>query len=145
MTWKLWLDDTRDPLFFLRTDADGLPRVFKFRFYLNKGLTHEDFVWCKDTAEAISEVQKRGVPEFMALDHDLGDSGNAMQFLKWLAREHLDSPPEWFSHSDNPEAVKNMDSFMDSWKRSLVPSFSAEDIAAMRASIGEDEDDYDDF
>lgn len=140
-TWKLWLDDIRDPFFYLRRDKDGHPREPKFRFYLDMGLTQDDVVWCKNHQEAIAEVQKRGVPEFMALDHDLGPQSDTMQFLKWLSQEHPDSPPKWFSHSGNTVGVQNMDSYMDSWHRSLAPCFSGEDIAAMRAFLGEDEDD----
>lgn len=114
MTWKLWLDDLRDPEFFLRPGSK-----FSLDQYLRLGLKAEDFVWCKTPKEAIEEVQDRGLPEFMALDHDLGYAGTVFTFLRWLAEEHPNSPPQWVSHSSNPCGVTNTNAFMDSWYRSL--------------------------
>jgi len=114
VTWKLWLDDVRDPTFFLRRGY--APEMNQ---YLRLDLKAEDFVWCKTPDEAKQAVQERGVPEFMALDHDLGYAGTVFHFLNWLAEEHPNSPPKWMSHSSNRCGVDNTNAFMDSWHRSL--------------------------
>lgn len=114
MSWKLWLDDLRDPEDFLRPGFN-----FSQDQYLRLGLKAEDFVWCKTPKAAMEAIQERGLPEFMALDHDLGEVGTVFTFLHWLAEEHPNSPPKWMSHSSNRCGVENTNAFMDSWHRSL--------------------------
>lgn len=117
MTWNLWLDDLREPDFYLRRDETGVIRERKFRRYAP--LLSSDFIWCKSSLEAEEMVKELGPPKFMALDHDLGYTDTTMSFLRWLEKEHSNNPPEWKCHSDNPNGCDNMDAFMDSWHRSL--------------------------
>lgn len=108
MKWELWLDDVRNP------------EIFAERLY------HREFtclLWARDTEQACYFVKTFGLPDFMALDHDLGLSYSgrgqtSMKFLRWLSR-YSDDCPEYGIHSDNPEGAKNIESFMRSWKRSL--------------------------
>lgn len=100
MTWKLWLDDQLDdPICPVRTTPDG-------------------FLGAKSSGEAIILVNKLGLPEFMDLDHDLGEGDDALVFLNWLSF-NFDKPPEYKIHSQNPIGQKRIISFMESWKGSL--------------------------
>lgn len=102
MAWKLWIDDQlNDP----ETPNRHAP---------------VGFVGVENNYLASMLIGKFGPPEFMDLDHDLGDGDNVMEFLKLLANMFPDGPvPAYNVHSENPVGKKNIESFMDSWKRSL--------------------------
>jgi len=102
VTWNLWLDDERNPG--LAADPSE-PQV-------------SGWVWAKSTKEAIKLVETLGNPAFMSLDHDLGGDDTSMKFLKWLA--NYSYPSEYQVHSANPVGAKNIVSFMESWKKSLL-------------------------
>jgi len=56
----------------------------------------------------------------MSLDHDLGGDDTTMVFLKRLVNEVWDgktNPPDYAIHSANPIGSKNIQSFMESWKK----------------------------
>ena len=123
VSWNLWIDDMRDPEDFLRVrvvDFDGYKfdsMTFpEFEIYIRKGFKAADFIWCKSAEEAILEVEKRGTPKFMALDHDLG-SHDVFSFLKWLSENHPESPPDWYAHSANTCGRDNINSYMQSWHK----------------------------
>jgi hypothetical protein len=103
--WKLYLDDERDP---------------------EKGRnTPEGFVRAYSSIEAINLVKELGPPEFMSLDFDLGPYGfmtdDSLIFLKWLNQflPKGSSPPNYFFHTKNPIGKLQMESYLESWKRSL--------------------------
>lgn len=106
MTWNLYLDDKRTPA----------------PLYLGR-----DWILARTSEEAKVMVLERGMPENMALDHDLGllpsgEKDRAIDFLKWLAHEYWDGVqpvPAYTIHSSNPAGAPNLDSFMDSWARSI--------------------------
>lgn len=56
----------------------------------------------------------------MYLDHDLGGSDTAMDYLKILAYKFPDSPPRYSIHSQNPVGAENIKAFMESWKKSTT-------------------------
>jgi len=100
MSWKLFLDDVRDP-------------------------REEGYVVARSTIMGVVEVTNRKeLPEFLSLDHDLGDLDNSMRFLKELYYiwEMYGSDPEkipdYVVHSANPVGANNIISFMESWKKS---------------------------
>ncbi len=101
--WKLWLDDQiYDPDAPLRHTPEG-------------------FIGARSSEEAKALVLKNGVPSFMSLDHDLGETDNVMVFLKWLVYEYgCDTPPAYHVHSANPVGKANIISYMESWKKSLL-------------------------
>lgn len=102
MTWKLWLDDQH-------ADPDAPARH-----------TPAGFQAAGSTAEAVALVATLGMPAFIDFDHDLGESDDAMRFLRWLANDYPGGPiPEWGVHSANPVGRANIESFLRSWKRSL--------------------------
>jgi hypothetical protein len=110
----LWIDDMRDPVMVLRPKfVEMFP---EFRAYTDAGWKPQDFMWCKTAYEAIERVKFFGVPQFVALDHDLG-THDIFVFLKWYFTEHMLFPPDWHCHSANPDGVKNINSYMQSWHK----------------------------
>ncbi len=101
IVWKLFLDDQIN-------DPDAPERH-----------TPEGFIGAASTIEAITLVKSLGVPEYMSLDHDLGQSDRSMDFLKWLSNNYTDSPPKYDVHSANPIGRENIISFMESWIHSI--------------------------
>lgn len=101
--WKLWLDD--------QLDDPAAPARH----------TPAGYIGARSSAEARDLVIKYGVPEFMNLDHDLGENDRAMDFLHWLALEFAtEGPvPNYVIHSANPVGSANISSFMNSWFRSV--------------------------
>lgn len=106
MGWKLFLDD----------DLDN-PNADEWRH------TPEGFLGAKTSTEAIALVQEHGLPDFMDLDFDLGmvngKIDTAEVFLKWLEVNYHDTPPAHHTHSRNNQGALWIDSWMDSWRRSL--------------------------
>jgi hypothetical protein len=110
MTWKLFLDDQwQDKEMPFRNPPSG-------------------FIPAANCAEAIALVYEFGVPEFMDLDHDLGDGKDAMHFLKELElynclsyerKECMKSVPAWKVHSMNPVGRDNINAFMKAWARDM--------------------------
>lgn len=99
MTWKLFLDDERNP-------------------------TEPGWTVVRNSLMAIHKVvERKQLPEAMSLDHDLGDDDDTMRFLKelhyvwesWGADPDL--IPKYYVHSANPVGVKNIISFMETWKK----------------------------
>ena len=103
MGWKLWLDDQIH-------DPECPERWVPIGYY-----------GAASVAEVCALVETHGFLDLeeMDLDHDLGDH-DAKSFLKWLGEQFPDGPvPEWKIHSRNPAGSAWMDSFLQSWKRSL--------------------------
>ena len=105
MTWKLWLDDQLD-------DTDKPER------WVPVG-----YLGAKTSEEAKKLVLTNGLPEIMDLDFDLGivdgQIDTAEPFLRWLANEYYDTPPEYHVHSRNNQGAPWIKSWMDSWKKSI--------------------------
>lgn len=81
-----------------------------------------DFIVVRSSEEAICFIKQNGWPTFMSLDHDLGGEDTTMVFLKRLVNEVWDgttNPPDYTIHSANPVGSKNIESFMESWKKSV--------------------------
>jgi hypothetical protein len=71
------------------------------------------------SAEAMALTQVHGLPEAISFDHDLGGEDNAMVYCRWMAETYYDSKvPEYAVHSANPVGKLNIESFMNSWKKS---------------------------
>jgi hypothetical protein len=104
--WYLWIDDQLD-------DPETPVRW-----------TPSGYFGAKSTAEAKKLVDEHGLPRRMDLDHDLGigkfgEADTVMEFLRWLSERFPNHPPDYAIHSQNPIGVKNIISFMESWKKSL--------------------------
>jgi hypothetical protein len=95
---KLYLDDIRNP-------------------------PNSDYVVARSSEEAIIICKAQGMPDFMSLDHDLGGEDTTMVFLHRLVQEvwnGTDDPPQYQIHSANPVGSKNIESFMNSWVKSMT-------------------------
>lgn len=112
MSYKLWIDDD---VF--------TPDIEDWR----KPPTNEsDWKVATTSAGALILVMAYGIPEFIDFDHDLGklstgETDTSMRFLKNLFDFYPDAIDQingYRIHSANPEGTKNIDAYMDSWKRS---------------------------
>lgn len=79
------------------------------------------------STEAMALVEIYGIPRRINFDHDLavinGVPDTSMVFLKWLADKYPEailSIEDYRVHSRNPEGAKNIESFMESWRRSIT-------------------------
>jgi len=90
MTYKLFIDDLRDPV----TD---------------------DWVVARSSEQAIEVVRNRGLPVEIAFDHDLGGDDTTMKFINWLP-DYFASRVDWSFpkdfkytiHSQNPVGAANI-------------------------------------
>lgn len=100
MTWKLFLDDKRNPsdVTWVQypSDSDG-------------------FIVCRSSADGIAEIHKQGsIPESISFDHDLGGDDTGMVFLNQmtdlLISEQYQLPLKfnYVVHSKNPVGGRNI-------------------------------------
>lgn len=93
MTYKLFLDDERTPVF-------------------------EDWVIARSSNEAIELLKERGIPTEIALDHDLGGDDTSMKYIRYLIDyvfcNDLRLPKDfrYYIHSMNPVGAKNIERLM---------------------------------
>jgi hypothetical protein len=107
MGWKLWLDDQS-------FDYDAPERK-----------APDGFIPAVNSEQAKALVFEFGMPDFIDFDHDLGidrdgEEDTAMKFLRWLESIYnlpYNNPPGYMIHSANGEGAKNIQSFMESWKK----------------------------
>lgn len=94
MSWKLYLDDVRPcPV---------------------------GFILATSSKEAVALVRELGMPEFMSLDHDLGNEDTTMAFLHGLVNDlEITHVPDYVVHSANPVGRDNIIVFLESYKRRL--------------------------
>lgn len=106
MTYKLWLDDDLN-------NPDAPERWVP-----------DGYLGAATSREAMRLVETHGLPEFMSLDFDLGmvdgQKDTAEVFLKWLAMNYPESPPDYEIHSRNVAGAPWIESWMESWKRALT-------------------------
>lgn len=95
MTWRLFIDDERDPV-------------------------KDDWVIARSSQQAIDAcLSAKCLPDEISFDHDLGGDDTSMVFLNWLITAVLDSTfkiPEEFIysvHSQNPVGRLNIMKLMD--------------------------------
>lgn len=93
--WKMFIDDERFPV-------------------------DESFFIVRTVEQAIDIMAKKGAPNFISFDHDLGDNiPTGADLAKWLVDKDLDSNytflPKDFSfyvHSANPVGKKNIEGLL---------------------------------
>lgn len=101
MTWKLFLDDERQPVppFWYQGDC---------KIARNS-----------DEAEAL--VEQFGMPEFISFDHDLKAIKTGHYFARWLIEKEMNGElrfPDNFTyavHSMNPVGAENIRRLMDNY------------------------------
>lgn len=113
MSWKLWLDDL------CRTPGSGreTPTDSEYRGEMNDRLRWHGHA---SVQEVIDGIDQYCLPCFMSLDYDLGKNETTMDFLKEWTKRFPDTPfPPYQIHSANPVGAKNIQSFIESWNKSL--------------------------
>lgn len=100
MTWKLFLDDVRN-VEWVYPDQDA-----------------RQYQVCRSFQEAVALCEKRGCPDFISFDHDLGENtATGMDFAHWLVQRDLTSefmPADfqWKVHSANPIGAVNIQALL---------------------------------
>ena len=100
MSWKLFLDDVRDPV---------------------KVYGSDDFKVARTADQAERLVAVWGAPSFIGFDHDLGEIKTGMSFAVWLVEKDMDEEiclPDDFSfnvHSANPVGAENIRRLMNNY------------------------------
>lgn len=79
----------------------------------------EEWKIARTSFEAIKIVSEIGIPDFIAFDHDLGGDDTSMVFVKWWSNNIEKQFPPFIIHSSNPVGKLNLESFMNSYNRSL--------------------------
>jgi len=98
MTYKLYLDDIRNP----KNDIGT-------------------WVIARDFAQAVDIVCKFGPPDFCSFDHDLGtDSQTGYDFAKWLIERDMDYNDlsenfDFNVHSANPVGKENIEKLLKNY------------------------------
>lgn len=93
MTYKLFIDDERDPPI---SWFDEPVRV------------------CRSSKEAIRCLVEYGIPDFISFDHDLGGDDTSMKVLEWFENECIEyglrfsKNFEFYVHSQNPVGARNI-------------------------------------
>jgi len=78
-----------------------------------------DFMVARNVNDAISLVNRYGLPIFISFDHDLGESGDVRDFVKWLCDYMIEKDvkfPKGFTyqvHSQNPVGKEWIKGTMD--------------------------------
>lgn len=96
MTYKMFLDDLRDPGF------------------VWSGHNSADWVVCRSYDQAVAVFQAQGWPSMVSFDHDLGpDTPTGMDFARFLVDQDMNNnemPNGWrfHVHSANPVGSSNI-------------------------------------
>lgn len=106
MSWKMFLDDERDPV-------------------------GDDWVICRNLSEAVTVCKLMGLPNYCSFDHDLGQGiiidgfeNTGMGVARWMIESCLDGDFDWpkdfswYVHSQNPVGAGNINRLMENWHRS---------------------------
>lgn len=104
MTWKLFLDDVREPSYV--------------------GESYHTVKVARTVPSAIALIQENGMPSFVYFDNDMGEGQvEGKELAKWLLEQFLDKnlrplSGDWFSvHSSNPPAKMYIESVLNSYMR----------------------------
>jgi hypothetical protein len=125
---RLFLDDVRVPY-----DV--------FRMYINPLYENDsDWVIVRNYYEFVNYITKFGRPDFISFDHDLSydhyleenqsdinyenlEEKTGYDACKWLCEYCLENDlpiPSYFVHSANPVGKKNIESYLENFKKHLV-------------------------
>lgn len=100
MSWRLFLDDLRDP---------------------QKVYNRDDLIVARTSEEAEALVTQLGAPEWIGFDHDLGEIKTGHYFALWLIEQELDGNirlPDNFTynvHSANPVGAENIRKLLENY------------------------------
>jgi hypothetical protein len=115
MKYNLFLDDIREP-----KDVTWIK------------LPEVDWFIVRNYKEFVDSIKKKGLPQMVSFDHDLApehyafnnsnnsDEPTGYDCAKWLVEFcqcHHKQFPQYYIHSMNPAGVKNIDSYIKSYKK----------------------------
>lgn len=113
MSWKLFIDDERDPL------------DVKWGSWQDQALYRDtDWIIARDLPEVTEIILSLGMPEMISFDHDLGyNKATGYDIAKMLVELVMDSCDKYqFSenfqymvHSKNPVGAQNIKSYLDNF------------------------------
>ena len=105
MTYSLFVDDEREP----KTEAPV-----------------GGWIVARSMDIAIVTIIHQGWPEYISMDHDLGeDQKTGYDFVKWLVDCHMQKPfdfPEFNYHTANPVGRDNMKSYVENYLKTITRS-----------------------
>jgi len=110
----LWLDDVRDPF--------GIPDWLLSHspeFWYEKDEGTHIVVWVETFHQFINWIEKKGLPDEIGFDHDLGEDKSGYDAAKWLVDYCIDNDkdlPEWFVQSANPVGRDNINKLLQNYK-----------------------------
>jgi hypothetical protein len=105
MTYRMFLDDVRDPAWVYPEQQT------------------QDWIVCRSVSEAQSMISDLGCPCWISFDHDLGDQvSSGHDLAQWLVEQDLEEGqmPQDFSyacHSANPVGAANICGLLDNYLR----------------------------
>lgn len=102
MGWKIWIDDDS---FDIDQPQRNAPNGFFVALSVEEAIKITELMGC--------------APEFMELDHDLGEGPTVMGYLRYLNDKYFNNPPDYNIHSENPVGRENIKAFMETWKRCI--------------------------
>ena len=132
----LFLDDERYPYNELRGSTDdSLNGTSAYSYTKFRPFKEEEWVIVRDFDAFVSTILREGVPVMVSFDHDLSDikySGGKSTFsykektgydcAKWLCdycQENNIKFPKYFIHSMNPIGSKNINSYIENYKKHI--------------------------
>ena len=90
----LYLDD-------LRPTPEGFDRVYSYK-------------------EFVAYLERKGLPDFISFDHDLGEDLSGYDCAKYLVAyclEHQFPLPDYQVHSQNPIGKENIERLLENFKK----------------------------
>lgn len=119
--YNLFLDDERFPY----VSNPELDDVSAFNYTNYNPFKYEKWVIVRNFNEFTNEVKKRGLPEKVSFDNDLGDVSDDIEktgydCVKWLCNYCQDNKlkfPEYYIHSMNPTGSNNMKAYINNYKK----------------------------
>jgi hypothetical protein len=114
MTFNLFIDDERSP-----SDVTWAPQQVSEKY------RNEEWVVARNGQQVLDVFIKKGMPEFISFDHDLGDySGTGYDITKMLINIAIETPIpfyqfpsnfQFFVHSKNPIGKANIEGLLNNY------------------------------
>lgn len=132
----LWLDDMRNPLMYLKKNPNKGSETLRrnLQFYndiLEK--YHPSFVWVHTFEEFTDYIIKKGLPDMVSFDHDLGaglkKGAECAAWLKDYCEKNGLKLPKIYAHSANPNGRKEIAAIFGGANESI--RLTEEDIREM--------------
>lgn len=82
--------------------------------------TPERFDRVYNYEEFVEYLERKGLPDFISFDHDLGEDLSGYDCAKYLVAyclEHQRSLPDYQVHSQNPVGKENIERLLENFRR----------------------------